>query len=138
MLLIRGRTGLGWATVYNLRVEDVSAPITILSLMFLAKLAKLQPSLRLILFWGLCVVAVISFGVTFALSIVSAVSSARFFVALYSVATASAVQKYTLLEAVIILSTRRRRYSAILLETFLGSVPFCYIGGQRAFVNVQV
>ena len=112
--------------------------ITIISLMFLAGLAKLQHSLRLVLFWSLCVVAVISFGVSFALSIAPAVSGARFFVALHSVATASAVQKYALVEAVITLSTRRRRYSAILLETFLRSVPFCYIGGQRAFVNVKV
>jgi hypothetical protein len=93
--------------------------------MFLVKLAGLQHSLRLISFWGLCVVAVITFGVSFALSIASAAPGARFFVALHSVATASAVQKYALAEAVIILSTRRRRYSAILLETFLGLVSVC-------------
>lgn len=105
--------------------------------MFLAKLAGLRHSLRLIFFGGLCVVAVISFGVSFALSVASAASGARFFVALNSLATASAVQKYALVEAVIILSARRRRYSAILLETFLGSVSFRYVR-QRAFANVQV
>jgi flagellar motor component MotA len=96
--------------------------ITVVFLAFLMEPVRLQHLVKLTSFWGLCATAAISFGVSFMLDVTSAAPIARFFVALFSVATASAVQKYALVETVILLSSRRRQYSAILLETFLGSV----------------
>jgi hypothetical protein len=87
----------------------------------------LQDSLRLIPFWGLCVAAAVSSGVSFALFIASASPGPRFLVALFATATASAVQKYALAGVVGMLQSRRHLRSAVLLSVCLGFVPFPFL-----------
>src|SRR5687767_7457212 len=89
--------------------------------------APLRDSLRLIPFWGLCVVAAVSSGVSFALFVASASPGPRFLVALLATSTASAVQKYALAGVVGMLQNRHHLRSAVLLSVCLRFVPFPFL-----------
>lgn len=73
-------------------------------------------SQRLLLFWACFSLAVVSFGVSLVLFVASATPKVRFVCALISLASTAAIQRYTLLEAVVRLSHRENQLIAVLLE----------------------
>ncbi|KAL5378637.1 hypothetical protein PMIN02_011177 [Paraphaeosphaeria minitans] len=72
-------------------------------------------------FWCLCFIAVVSFIASSALFITSATSTTRFLFALLALLTTAAVQKFTVLELVVILLARKRASCAIIFEALLSN-----------------
>lgn len=71
------------------------------------------------LFWFLCLVAFLSFGTSSLLYWMSAGSAVRFVAALFAMNMTAAVQKFIVLELVVVLLKRKRPTSAVVLETIL-------------------
>ena len=71
------------------------------------------------LFWFLCLVAFVSFATSSMLYWMSARSAVRFVTALCAVLVTTAVQKFVVLELVVILLRRKRETSSVVLETTL-------------------
>lgn len=71
------------------------------------------------LFWCLCLITVVAFVTSFALSIASANATAQLFFALLAILTTTAMQKFTVLELVVILLYRQRPGYAMILEALL-------------------
>jgi hypothetical protein len=70
-------------------------------------------------FWCFCVTAAIAFVISSALSMLSASSTVRIVFALSAITTTTAVQKFIVLELVVILLRRKRSICAIVLEAIL-------------------
>jgi hypothetical protein len=68
-------------------------------------------------FWCLCLIATAVFITSFVLSITSSSPTVQFVFALFAILATTALQKFTVLEFVVVLLYRKRSYCAIVVDT---------------------